>query len=79
MNTLVNKSNRTPSVLPATLIAVARTLAVLLPLLLAAPLKASAYADPGTGAFAYQAAYAIFLGGTYYLRKFLDRIWRRRK
>ncbi len=49
------------------------------PLLLATPSKASAYADPGTGAFVYQAAYAAFLGGTYYLRRFLDRIWGKRK
>jgi hypothetical protein len=45
------------------------------PLLLALPGTASAYADPGTGAFVYQAAYAAFLGGTYYLRKMLDRLW----
>ena len=56
-----------------------RVLLVCLPLLLATPSKAHAYADPGTGTFVYQAAYAVFLGGTYYLRKFLDRIWGRRK
>jgi hypothetical protein len=49
-----------------------------LPLLLATPSKAQAYTDPGTGAFVFQAAYAAFLGGTYYFRKFLDRVWRRR-
>lgn len=59
--------------------AIARALLLLMPLILATPSKASAYADPGTGAFVYQAAYAAFLGGTYYLRKLLDRIWTRRK
>ena len=49
------------------------------PLLLTTPSKAYGYADPGTGAFIYQAAYAAFLGGTFYFRKFLDRFWRRRK
>jgi hypothetical protein len=56
-----------------------RILLIVLPLLLATPSKASAYADPGTGAFMYQAAYAAFLGGSFYLRKLLDRIWNRRK
>ncbi len=49
------------------------------PLLLATPSRAYGYADPGTGAFVYQAAYAAFLGGTFYLRRFLDRFWSRRK
>ena len=48
-------------------------------LLLCTPVKAYGYADPGTGAFVYQAAYAAFLGGTFYLRKWLNRIFRRRK
>jgi hypothetical protein len=48
-------------------------------LLLASPGKAYGYADPGTGAFVYQAAYAVFLGGTFYLRKFLNRMFRRSK
>ena len=48
-----------------------------LPLLLVTPSHAFGYADPGTGAFVYQAAYAAFLGGTYYLRKWLDRFWRK--
>ena len=47
-------------------------------LLLATPSKAQAYTDPGTGAFIYQAAYAVFLGGTFYLRKFLNRFFPRR-
>jgi hypothetical protein len=55
------------------------TLLICLPLLLCAPSKACGYADPGTGAFVYQAFYAAFLGGTFYLRKFLDRVWRKRK
>jgi hypothetical protein len=50
-----------------------------LPLLLATPAKAYGYADPGTGAFLYQACYAAFLGGTFYLRKLLDRLWKKRR
>ena len=49
-----------------------------IPLLLATPLPAFGYADPGTGAFLYQAIYAAFLGGTFYLRKFLNRFWGKR-
>ena len=56
-----------------------RAVMLLLPLVLAAPTRAHAYTDPGTGAFIYQAAYAAFLGGTFYLRKFLDRIFGKRK
>lgn len=52
---------------------------LLIPLLLVSPAKAYGYADPGSGAFVYQAAYAAFLGGTFYLRRFLDRVLRRRK
>jgi hypothetical protein len=52
---------------------------LVLPLLLATPSKAFGYTDPGTGAFIYQAAYAVFLGGTFYLRKFLNRFWQKRK
>jgi hypothetical protein len=62
-----------------TLAMLTRTLIFVVPLLLASPARALAYADPGTGAFVYQAAYAVFLGGTFYLRKLLDRVWRRRK
>ena len=47
-------------------------------LLLATPRRAYGYADPGSGAFIYQAAYAAFLGGAFYLRKFLNRIFKRR-
>jgi hypothetical protein len=46
---------------------------MLLPLLLAAPAKAYGYTDPGTGTFAYQMAYAAFIGGTFYFRKLLAR------
>jgi hypothetical protein len=52
---------------------------LLLPLMLVTPSKAHGYADPGTGAFVYQAAYAAFLGGSFYLRKLLDRIFSKRK
>jgi hypothetical protein len=58
---------------------IARALLLLIPLLLATPSKASAYVDPGSGAFVYQAAYAAFLGGSFYLRKLLDRFWPKRK
>jgi hypothetical protein len=62
----------------ASLWTIARTLLLLVPLMLATPARAHAYADPGTGAFIYQAAYAAFQGGTFYLRKLLDRFWHRR-
>ena len=52
---------------------------VCLALLMTAPVEVRAYADPGTGAFLYQAAYAAFLGGTFYIRKILDRLFARRK
>lgn len=48
-------------------------------LLLASPSKAYGYTDPGTGAFVYQAVYAAFLGGTFYLRRILDRLFKRRR
>jgi len=56
-----------------------KALLLWMPLLLVSPAKAYGYADPGTGAFVYQAAYAAFLGGTFYLRRFLDHVFRRRK
>ncbi len=59
--------------------ALIRGLLMCLSLLLTVPANAEAYTDPGTGAFVYQAAYAAFLGGAYYLRKFLNRFWSRRK
>lgn len=55
------------------------TLFVIVPLMLVSPSKAFGYADPGTGAFLYQAAYAIFLGSTFYLRRLLDRVFRKRR
>jgi hypothetical protein len=58
---------------------IAKALLLLVPLMLASPVRASAYADPGTGAFVYQAAYAAFLGGSFYLRKFLDRFFSGRR
>jgi hypothetical protein len=57
----------------------AKALLLLVPLLLATPSRAFGYADPGTGAFLYQAVYAAFLGGVYYLRRLLDRFWKKRK
>jgi hypothetical protein len=61
------------------LLMIARATLLLVPLLLVTPTKASAYADPGTGAFMYQAAYAAFLGGSFYLRKLLERFWPKRR
>ena len=52
---------------------------VLVLLALATPSSAYGYADPGTGAFLYQAAYAAFLGAVFYLRRVLNRFWRKRK
>jgi hypothetical protein len=51
----------------------------LIALLLALPSKAYGYVDPGTGSFIYQAIYAAFIGGIFYLRKFLNRIFKRNK
>jgi hypothetical protein len=48
-------------------------------LLLSSPSKLFGYADPGTGAFLYQAAYAAFIGGAFYFRKFLARIFGKRR
>jgi len=56
-----------------------RILVVTVALLVSVPMVARAYADPGTGAFLYQAAYAAFLGGTFYVRRFLDNFFARRK
>jgi hypothetical protein len=58
---------------------VAKASMLLLLLLLVTPSKAYGYADPGTGSFIYQAAYAAFLGVSFYLRRLLDRIWGKRK
>jgi len=48
-------------------------------LLVSSPSRLAAYADPGTGAFLYQAVYAAFIGGAFYFRKFLSRIFRKRQ
>ncbi len=58
--------------------AVIYTMLCLLPLMLATPARALGYTDPGMGTFVYQAAYAAFLGGTFYLRRFLNRIFKKR-
>ena len=47
----------------------------LIPIFLTTPREAFGYTDPGTGTFAYQAIYAAFIGGTFYLRKFLKRFF----
>jgi hypothetical protein len=52
---------------------------LLLPLLLASPSKAYGYVDPGSGSFLYQAIYAMCIGGAFYFRKFLGRIFGKRK
>ena len=70
---------KTHDVTAITLWSLVRVLMVCATLLLTAPVEARAYADPGTGAFLYQAAYAAFLGGTFYLRRVLNRMFLRRK
>jgi hypothetical protein len=52
---------------------------VALVVLLASPSQLFGYADPGTGAFLYQAVYAACIGGVFYFRKFLGRIFRKRQ
>ena len=52
---------------------------LLLPLLLVSPSKAYGYVDPGSGSFLYQAIYAMCIGGAFYFRKFLGRIFGKRK
>jgi hypothetical protein len=69
-------NNKSLKTLSLTLI---KALLLWMPLLLVSPAKAYGYTDPGTGAFMYQAAYAAFLGGTFYLRRFLNQVFRRRK
>ncbi|MCU1334820.1 MAG: hypothetical protein JWO19_401 [Bryobacterales bacterium] len=67
------KPDRRPSASPADIALLG------IVLLLASPSKLFGYADPGTGAFLYQAAYAAFIGGIFYFRKFLGRIFRKRQ
>ena len=57
---------------------IASTLLVITVVLLASPSHLFGYADPGTGAFIYQAVYAACIGGAFYFRKFLNRIFRKR-
>ena len=47
--------------------------------LLASPSHLFGYADPGTGAFLYQAVYAACIGGVFYFRKLLSRVFRKRQ
>jgi len=64
----------------ASLLSLSATIFLLmLPLLLATPRPAFGYADPGSGAFLYQAAYAAFLGGAFYVRKLLNRFFGKTK
>jgi hypothetical protein len=51
---------------------------LLLPLLLASPSKAYGYVDPGSGSYVYQAIYAACIGGAFYFRRFLGRIFGKR-
>lgn len=56
------------------------TTAILLGLLLLLPNRASAYTDPGSGAFLLQTLVAGFTGLAFYFRRFLMRllyIWKR--
>ena len=62
----------------STLLLLLNALLVVLPLLLVTPARAYGYADPGTGAFVYQAAYAAFLGGSFYLRRFLNKFFKKK-
>jgi len=64
---------------PGRAVSSAGALLVVAALVLASPSKAFGYADPGTGAFVYQAVYAGFLAATLYLRKILNRLWGKRK
>lgn len=47
-------------------------------LLLVSPAKVYGYVDPGSGSFVYQALYAACIGGIFYFRKFIGRIFRKR-
>ena len=58
---------------------IARSLFLVALVMFATEKEARAYTDPGTGAFVYQAVYAAFLGGAFYFRKFLSRIFRKRQ
>ena len=58
---------------------VVRVSLILLPLIFLTPRPADAYVDPGSGALMYQTMYAVCLGGFFYIRRLLDRVWSRRK
>ncbi len=55
------------------------TLLFLVPVLLATPTKAFGYVDPGSGSYVFQAIYAAFIGGAFYFRKAIWRVFGRRK
>jgi len=61
------------------LCSVASLALVAIVILLASPSHLFGYADPGTGAFLYQAVYAACIGGVFYFRKFLSRVFRKRQ
>jgi hypothetical protein len=48
-------------------------------LVLSSPSTLFGYTDPGTGAFVYQAAYALSSAERFYFRKLLSRIFRKRQ
>jgi hypothetical protein len=56
-----------------------KMLLTLATLLVVSPSVMRAYADPGTGAFLYQAAYAAVLSGMFYFRRIITRFWGKRK
>jgi hypothetical protein len=51
----------------------------LLTLVLATPSQAYGYVDPGSGSFVFQAAYAAFIGGMFYFRRTIARLFKRSK
>jgi hypothetical protein len=57
----------------------ASALFILVLITFATPSNALGYGDPGTGAFVYQAVYAGFLAGIFYLRKILNHFWGKQK
>ncbi len=48
-------------------------------LTLGTPSSAYGYVDPGSGSFVFQAAYAAFIGGMFYFRRTLARLFKRSK
>jgi hypothetical protein len=49
---------------------------LLMLLMVAVPSPVFGYIDPGSGAFVYQAIYAAILGGIFYFRKLLSRLFK---